>query len=126
MGSKPQILIDTDVLIKVYRGHALHKAVLDREKNNLAVSCVTYLELLFGLKTKSRIIDLSKQMRAYYLYHISEDISIKTLELVSKYSPSSSIKTADAFIAATAIINNLKLFTDNIQDFDFIKELQLY
>lgn len=126
MGQKPQILIDTDILIKVYRGHALHKASLDKEENNLAISSVTYLELLFGLKTRNRVIELNKQMRAYHLYHISEAISIKALELVNKYITSTSIKTADALIAATAIINNLKLFTDNVQDFNLITELELY
>lgn len=63
MGQKPQILVDTDILIKVYRGHAFHKVSLDKEENNLAISSVTYLELLFDLKTRSRIIDLNKQMR---------------------------------------------------------------
>jgi predicted nucleic acid-binding protein len=126
MGQKPQILVDTDILIKVYRGNVFHKKTLDKEENNLAISSVTYLELLFGLKTRSRIIDLNKQMRAYKLIHISEAISIKALEIVSKYTISNSIKTADSLIAAIALINNLNLFTDNTHDFDFIQGLQLY
>ena len=126
MGQKPQILVDTDILIKVYRGDVFHKANLDREEDNLAISSVTYLELLFGLKTRSRVIDLNKQMRAYQLIHITETISIKALEIVHKYTTSTSIKTADALIAATALVNDLKLFTDNKHDFDFIKGLRLY
>jgi predicted nucleic acid-binding protein len=125
MGQKPQILGDTDILIKVYRGHVFHKKSLDNEENNLAILCVTYLELLFGLKTKSRVIDLNKQMRAYQLIHISETISIKALQIVYKYATSVSVKTADALIAATAMVKNLKLFTDNKHDFDFIKGLRL-
>jgi predicted nucleic acid-binding protein len=82
MGQKPQILVDTDILIKVYRGDALRKASLDEEENNLTVSVVTYIELLFGLKTRSRIIDLNKQIRIYQLVHISESISAKAIEIV--------------------------------------------
>ncbi len=126
MGQKPQILVDTDILIKVFRGNTSHKKTLDKEENNLAISSVTFLELLFGLKTKRRVIDLKKQVRAYHLIHISEAISVKAIEIVSTYTTMASIKTADTLIAATALINNLKLYTDNVSDFDFIKGLKLY
>lgn len=126
MGQKPKILVDTDVLIKVYRGNLFYKHILDKEKNILTISSVTYLELLFGLKTRRRVIDLNKQMKAYQLIHISETISIKALEIVSKYIISNSIKAADSLIAATVLINNLKLLTDNKKDFSFIEGLRLY
>lgn len=125
MGQKPQILVDTDILIKVFRGNTSHKKTLDKEENNLAISSVTFPELLFGLKTKRRIIDLKKQIRAYQLIHISEEISVKAIEIVSTYTTTTSVKTA-ALIAATAVINNLKLYTDNVSDFTFIKGLRLY
>ena len=89
MGQKPQILVDTDILIKVFRGNTSHKRTLDKEEDNLAISSVTFLELLFGLKTKRRIFDLEKQVRAYQLIHISEAISLKAIEIVSEYNPSS-------------------------------------
>ncbi len=126
MGQKPQILVDTDILIKIFRGNTFHKKTLDNEENNLAISSVTFLELLFGSKTKRRVIDLKKQVRAYQLIHISEAISLKAIDIVSKYTTETSIKTADALIAATAIINNLKLYTDNVSDFTFIKGLRFY
>ena len=126
MGQKPQILIDTDILIKVFRGNGFHKSFLDKEENNLAISSVTYIELLSGLKTRSRIIELNKQMRAYQLLHILKTISIKSLEIVVKYTSSNSIRIADSLIAATAIVNNLRFFTDNKKDYDFIKGLRFY
>jgi len=36
------------------------------------------------------------------------------------------IGVADALIAATAIENKISLYTDNISDYEFIKELKLY
>lgn len=126
MGQKPQILVDTDILIKIYRGHAAHKSSLDNEQSQIAVSSVTYLELLFGLKTRRRIIDLHKQMRAYHLVHISEPISQKALDLVNKYGTSNVLKPADALIAASALVLNMELFTDNKQDFDFIDGIRFF
>ncbi|MEO6638699.1 MAG: type II toxin-antitoxin system VapC family toxin [Ginsengibacter sp.] len=126
MGQKPQILVDTDILIRVFRGNTSHKKILDKEENHLTISYVTFLELLSGLKTKRRVIDFKKQIRAYQLIHISEAISVQAIEIVSTHTTTASIKTADALIAATTLINNLKLYTDNVSDFDFIKGLKLY
>ena len=81
MGQKPQILVDTDILIKVFRGDKKKKKILDTNKGKLAVSIITYFELLAGLKTKHRIIDLNKQMRAYVVIHLSEAISQKAFSI---------------------------------------------
>lgn len=126
MGQKSQILVDTDIIIKVYRGHKEHAATLEKEKGKLAVSSITYLELLYGLKSRSRIIDLHKQMKAFEVIHLSESTSQTALDMVNKYGVSNSIKPADAIIAATALAFSLQLFTDNKKDFSFIKELRFY
>ena len=126
MGQKPQILVDTDILIKTFRGDSKKRKLLNANKGKLAISIVTYLELLSGLKTKQRIIDLNKQMNAYTVVHISENISQKSLSLFQKYISKHSLSPADTLIASTAIINRLELFTDNIEDYIFIKELKLF
>ncbi|MGZ8538960.1 MAG: PIN domain-containing protein [Flavisolibacter sp.] len=126
MGQNRQILIDTDILIKVYRGNRFHKTILDQQVNNLATSSVTYIELLSGLKTRNSIIDLNKQMKACKLIHISETKSIKSLGIVVKYTSPNSIKIADSLIGASEIVNNLRLFTDNKKNYDFIKERRFY
>jgi hypothetical protein len=126
MGQKSQILVDTDIIIKVYRGHKDYKHAFEKEKSNLAVSAITYLELLYGLKTRRRIIDLHKQMKAFNIIQLSESISLKGLEIANKHGVSNSIKPADALIAATALVMNLLIFTDNQQDFNFIKDIRFY
>jgi len=126
MGQKSQILVDTDIIIKVYRGHKEHAATFEEEKGKLAVSSITYIELLYGLKSRSRIVDLHKQMKAFHLIHLSEAISQTALDTVNKYGVSNSIKPADSIIAATALAFNFQLFTDNKKDFSFITELRFY
>jgi len=43
-----------------------------------------------------------------------------------KYTKSHGLAVPDALIAATAIVNNVKLYTLNVKDFKFIDELILY
>ena len=117
MGQKSQVLVDTDILIKVFRGHTGHRIILESEKGNLSISSV---------KTRARVIDLHKQMKAYRLLHLSEAVSQKSLELLNKYGIKNSMRPGDALIAATSIVHHLLLFTDNKQDFDFIKAIRLY
>ena len=126
MAKAKQILVDTDVLIKVFRGDVKKKKILDDNKDNLSISIITYFELLSGLKTRRRIIDLNKQMKAYNIIHLSEKISIKSLTLYQKYLTANNVSLPDALIASTAIINELELLTDNYQDFKFIKELTIF
>ena len=42
MAKAKQILVDTDVLIKVFRGDAAKKKILDDNKGRLSVSVITY------------------------------------------------------------------------------------
>ncbi|MBC7890493.1 MAG: type II toxin-antitoxin system VapC family toxin [Ferruginibacter sp.] len=126
MGQKPQILVVTDILIMVFRGDKKNKKILDENTGKLAVSNITYFELLAGLKTKQRIIDFNKQMRAYIVIHLSEAISRQTFSIFKKYTTTHQLLPADALIASTAIENGLQLLTNNSEDFLFIKELQLF
>lgn len=126
MGKKPLILIDTNIIIRVFRGAKELKPILDSFEDEIAISVITYMELLYGAKTKSRIIDLNKQMKAYEVFHLNESISERALSLFLSYNIKHTIGTADALIAATALHYQLPLFTYNKKDFNFIKGLSLY
>lgn len=53
------------------------------------------------------------------IYHVDEEIANKAIELKRGMN----IKLADAVIAATAILNNLKIATRNVNDFKAIEGL---
>lgn len=55
------------------------------------------------------------------IYSLDDTIADKTIELKRKLN----IKLADAIIAATAILNNLKLLTRNVDDFKMIDEIEV-
>jgi len=52
---------------------------------------------------------------------VDEDVADKAIELKRE----ANIKLADAVIAATALLNKMKLATRNVDDFIHIKELEV-
>ena len=126
MAAKKIVLVDTDILIKVFHGNPVHKKHLDSLKGRIAISIITALELYQGATNKSKKPDLEKQLRAYRLLLIDENISSITLSLTKKYVPQNQLLPPDCLIARTAIHHKLDLYTDNKKDFSFIKGLKFY
>ena len=56
------------------------------------------------------------------IYGLDEEIAEKAIALKRQ----SKIKLADAVIAATAIMNNFKLVTRNVDDYKMVKELKVF
>ena len=81
MGQKPQISIDTDILIKVFRGDKRKKNFLDDNSGKIAVSIITCFERPSGLKIKQRIINLNQKIKAYDVIHLYEAISRKAFKI---------------------------------------------
>lgn len=121
MGKKKIVLVDTDILIKVFRGNTIHKKKLDSLSGSITVSIITVLELYQGVHSKKNKIGLEKQLKAYNISFIDDRTSIISWNLQKKYSPKNKLHPADCIIAATALRNDFILFTDNIKDYDFIE-----
>jgi predicted nucleic acid-binding protein len=56
------------------------------------------------------------------VYLVDDDTAEKAIELKRR----AKIKLAGAVIAATALINNFKLVTRNVDDYKAVKELRIY
>ena len=82
------------------------------------------MELYYGALNKKELEKLKKFITLFNMIHLSEEISIKSLELISHYAKSHSLDIPDSLIASSAIIHNLQLFTYNLKDFKFIEELE--
>jgi predicted nucleic acid-binding protein len=121
------ILCDTNIFIEIYRGNPVIYAVTNRiGQENIAVSDVTRIELLYGAKNRQEWLTLLKDLRPVTTLPIDTDISTLSVELVTKYCLSHKLNLPDALIAATAIINRVELYTLNVKDFAFIPNLQLF
>jgi predicted nucleic acid-binding protein len=126
MGEKQGVIIDTDILIKIYRGNKEHRRVLQDLSPNLIISCITQMELLIGCNNKKMQEEVEENLQSYKILLISNQIISIASEIIKKYSFSYKMSVADNFIAATSIFYSLELYTDNKKHFDFIEELKLY
>ena len=120
------ILVDTDILIKAYRGDKIKQQNLKFLKNKYCISVITACELINGAKSVNQRAQFNKVLRYYNLVSINEKISEIAFSLFKKYSFTNTMKISDVFIAATVLNNNLFLYTDNKKDFDFIDRIIFY
>ncbi len=121
------ILCDTDVIIEFYRNNSSIVSELKKfQQENIAISVITAGELLFGAFNKIELKQIQKDIKSLNLINLNPDICGVFLEIMEKYVLSHKLALPDGFIAATAIYNDLKLFTLNVKDYAFIDGVQLY
>jgi len=121
------ILCDTDILIEFFKKNETIVATLrDIGQDRLAVSHVTVAELYFGALNKAELARIRRDLAMLHAYPVSAGISQRFLWLMGTYSLSHKLSLPDALIAATALENDLTLFTLNWKDFRFIPGLQLH
>ena len=120
------LLLDTNILIEILKNN--HETIASLEvydKETLYISSISAMELYYGALNKKELEKLKQFITLFNIIHLSEDISIKSLELISSYAKSHSLDIPDSLIASSAIINDFKLFTYNLKDFKFIEELKI-
>lgn len=117
-------LIDSNVAI-YYFGLALSKdseifidQILDEK---YSISVINRIELLGfkGLKG-SESEALNSFISNSNIFDLDEDIILETIRIRKSHN----IKIPDAIIAATCLLNNYSLVTNNVKDFDKISGLQ--
>ena len=118
-------LIDTNVAI-YYFGLAMSN---ESEKfmdqilgKKYYISVINRIELLGFKRLNGNESDaLSSFISNSIIIDLEEDIILETIQIRKKYN----IKLPDAIIAATCLVNNCSLITNNIKDFDEITGLHL-
>ena len=116
-------MIDSNVAI-YYFGLALSE---ESEKfmdqilsGSYSISVINRIELL-GFKGLH--VNESEALNSFIInsniFDLEEDIILKTIQIRTKYS----IKIPDAIIAATCLVNNCSLITNNVKDFEKIAGL---
>jgi predicted nucleic acid-binding protein len=121
------VIVDTDILIDVGRGDETAIAYLEtlERSKGLAVSAVTYMELIVGCKNKREQQAVKRFVRRFEVIGLTEAITEKAVELLLEYRLSHGLLIADALIAATAIERNKPLISKNQRDYRFIGGLDL-
>ena len=115
-------LADTTVLVEMFRGNSLAKKFLE---NLPEISKVTLVELIQGCQNQEELGIVEKGCGLLPQIKIDGVISDMAIELLRKYNLSHGLIFLDALIAATCIIREKVLVTENIKDFRFIPSLKV-
>lgn len=120
------ILIDSDVLIWLTRGHEGASARLAREER-WRISVVTYIELAQGCRSRPELERFKRGLaaKATEVVPITAAISEQAVRLIDKYTLSHGLQLADALIAATALEAGMSVLTANAKHFAPIGGLAL-
>lgn len=127
MGQNKVVLCDTDVIIEFYRNNPEIIAVLKTiGQENIAVSTITAGELLFGALNKKELNQIKKDLEHLTVLDIHKNTCETFIEIMSKYVLSHRLTLPDGLIAASAISNDVELYTLNNKDYRFIEGLKLF
>jgi predicted nucleic acid-binding protein len=121
------ILCDTNILIEFYKGNSkiideLHEIGLP----DLAISVVTTGELFYGARDKLELLKMQKHLALLKQIPLDEQISNRFLSLLAEFALSHKLSVPDALIAATALSQDLPIYTLNIKDFRFIPDIKFH
>lgn len=121
------ILCDTNILIEFFKNTPYVTQELRQiGQTQLAISVVTQSELYYGALNKSELQEIKNHLSLLHCFPIDVSISDTFLQLMETYSLSHKLSLPDALIAATALVQDLELYTLNRKDFRFISNLKLY
>jgi len=118
------MIIDSNIII--YASKSTYHSLLLYLKNNesaLKTSAICKIEVL-GYHQLKKIEKqyLENFFNAIRVLPIDTDIVNKAIELKQKRN----IATPDAIVAATALVHDLPILTQNKKDFDRIESLEIY
>ncbi len=120
------MIFDTDIFIWVERGNEKAAKLMEKVEEKF-LSIQTYMELLQCAKNKTQHKQVKDFLSSFgfIVLPLTENIGHRASIYVEEYTLSSSIRSGDAIVAATAVENNMTLSSSNVKHFKVIKELKL-
>ena len=119
--------IDSTVLIDILRGHEAASKYLSEVRQKIFISRIVIMEIIAGCKNKQETKDSLRLIRGLNIeiIEVDEDISALAGNIFEEFFLRFGLGITDAFIAATALVENTKLVTHNLKHYKFIKDLEL-
>ncbi len=127
MEKKGLVLCDTNIIIEFYKeNHRVIQNLQDIGQENIAVSVITGGELLHGTLNKKELIRIKSDLDHLQIVHLTPQAGECFTQLMNDYSLSHRLSLPDGLIAATALTEDIPLYTHNLKDFRYIKGIRLY
>jgi len=131
MANRKKCLVDTSVLIALFRKNEDAKVALDSLTPGSAYICdITFLEILAGCFTAEKREHALNLLEVYGLLKFHEGVSDKSMQLMKRYCVQifgqPILRLADCLIASYAICYKMELLTFNKKDFDYIHGIAIH
>lgn len=109
------------------KGNRKAQTFIDKQQV-MAVSVITYMELVQGMRNKQELNALRRGLRNWRasIIYVNEAISVKAMFYVEQHYLSHSVQLADALIGATSVVTGSPLYTVNDKHYRAIKEIELH
>ncbi len=120
------MLIDTDVLIWLFRGKESARKTIEK-CGPIEISTITYMELVQGMRNNDefRMLRQTIHQHDWKILPLNENISHRATVYIENYALSAGLQLADALIAASAVESGAALMTANIKHYKIIPDLEL-
>jgi len=118
------ILLDTDVLVDFFRGHAKAVAFVNAHSARIILSSIVVAELYAGVKGDAEQAALENFVSLFHVIPVSVEIAKAGGLYKRDYGKSHGVGLADAILAATAEAENAKLKTLNTKHYPMLKGLR--
>jgi predicted nucleic acid-binding protein len=131
MANRKKCLVDTSVLIALFRKNDDAKIALESISVGMAYICdITFMEIMAGCSTIEKRDYALKFLDVYGLLKNNEQVSDKSMQLMKRYCIQRAgqpiLRLADCLIAAFATYHKMELLTFNKKDFDFIQGISIH
>jgi predicted nucleic acid-binding protein len=114
------IILDTNIFIYLANGILESEVILDKD---ISHASITKIEALGFSKIPANELLL---LNAFFDQSYGFDLTNSVIDLAIRLRQAKSMSLGDSIIAATALENNLILWTANTNDFNHIDDLELY
>lgn len=130
MPGPPRCLLDTDVLVRHFRGHPQVASRMEEYQQHHAefdLSVISYYELERGAETNPRKYQLWRRFIGLcHIIELDQAVADTAAQIYKTLAPRGDlIADADLLIAATALTHGLMLVTHNTQHFSRVTGLQI-
>ncbi len=120
-------MIDTDILIDATHKlpDAINVLAAQLVIGGIKISIVSAMELIQGSRNSSELSQIQQFLRQISVIPINAQTSQTAKELMEQFFLSRGLVIPDALIAATALENDLTLYSKNIRNYKMIPNLSV-
>ena len=119
------LLVDTDVMIDLLRGHQAAVVWVRENAANITLSAITVAELYAGFKGDDEKRLMDDLVGLFQILPVTAQVAQQGGLYRQRYRPSHGVGLADALIAATAVAHNARLVSLNRKHFPMLDVVEI-